>query len=167
MARLLALIVLITASTPALEAQAPGGKPTRAVTVLLAGPALSGGAAQEALQLGIPWGDFADQLYPRQNVTVQLQYYWRPDKIVDLESDVRKRGFDYDRAKFLLSRAGFFERRPNFVLVADFGRPEFKRGVYWLRDQLRRLDLYVDDSIRDYSSFNLEQEKADAIVIVR
>ena len=166
MTRTLGLIVLLSTLPLALEGQAPGGPP-RTVTVVLAGPALSGGAAQEGLALGIPWRDFADQLFPSQNVRIRMEYFWRWDKIVPVVEDVGQRGFDYERAKFLFAQSGFFDRPPRFVVIGDFNRPEVKRAAHWLRDQLKRLNLDVDDYVRDEREFRLENEKADAMVLVR
>jgi hypothetical protein len=171
MVRTLALIALLALASPiAFGAQAPGGIP-RTVTVVMAGPALSGGAVQEALLIGIPWGDFGDQLFPRQNVRIRMEYFWGADKIVPIVEDVRQRGFDYERAKFLLSRSGILDRRPRFVLVGDLARPEVKRATYWLRDQLKRFDLFVEDNVREERNltleFLLEREKADAVLQIR
>jgi hypothetical protein len=167
MARTFALIALLTLSPGLSRPQAPGGM-ARTVTVVMAGPALSGGAVQEGLMLGIPWVDFGDQLFPRQNVRVRMEYFWRADKVVAIDEDAKKRGYDYGRAKFLLEQSGVVSRRPLFVITGQMNQPEVKRAAYWLRDQLRRLGLNVEDNVRDEPLESLvEQQRMQAVLLIR
>jgi hypothetical protein len=156
-------LFLLSSIIPAVNAQAPSGG-RRMVTVVLAGPALSSGAAQEALLLAVPWVDFGDQLYSRQNVQVVMDFWWGGGKTTRIIDDARARRADYDRARFLLSNAGYFSRGTTLVLLTDLNNPDLKRATYWLRDQLQRLDIRVDANIRHGSRANLDAEGAAAML---
>lgn len=159
-------LFLLSWIVPAVAAQAPSGG-GRTVTIMLAGPALSSGAAQEAILLVVPWVDFADQVFPRQNVRVRMEYWWNPSKITPIIEDARARRADYDRARFLLGNSGFFSRQAVLVLMCDLNNPDLKRATYWLRDQLQRLKIPVDPNFRDASRTNLESERSEAILWIR
>jgi hypothetical protein len=167
MVRTFALIAVLAFSPALSRTQAPGG-PERPVTVVMAGAALSSGAVQEGLMLGIPWADFGYQLFPRENVRVRMEYYWRSDKVVTIEEDAKKRGFDYERARSLLERSGIVSRRPSFAITGDMNRAEVKRAAYWLRDQLRRLGLVAEDNVRQESlPFLVDQQRLEAVLEIR
>ena len=168
MVRTFALIALLSLLPLLSRPQAPSGRIGRTVTVVMAGDALSTGAVQEALILGIPWVDFGDQLFPRQNVRVRMEYFWKSDKVVPIDEDAKKRGYDYERAKYLLAQSGILSRRPVFVLTGNMNQPEVKQAAYWLRDQLKRLGLQVEDNVRDGPLEVLaEQLRMPAVLLIR
>lgn len=147
------------------RSQAPSGG-AKTVTIVMAGPAFASGTAQDALLMSVSWVDFADQLFPRQNVRVRMDYWWNPQKTTTVLADARERRFDYDRAKFLFSKAPYFERGTVLTLMCDLNHPDVKRATHWLRDQLIRLGINTGKDIRPDPG-KLESVKSEAILVVR
>lgn len=167
MNRELALLLILGLTAPIVHgAQAPIGAP-RTVTIVLSGPALSSGAAQEAILLGIHWVDFADQLFPRQNVRVRVDYWWRPGKTTVITEDARQRPYDPDRAKFLLTRSKFSDRQARLTFMCNLDRPEAKRGTYWLLEQLKRMGMATDSDVKHDRRTSLESLTSEAVLWVR
>jgi hypothetical protein len=123
------------------------------LTIVLSGRMVFDKGVQEGILLAVPWGELADQFFPRQAVPIVVEL-WRggsggPLTLVD---DARKRPFEPERAKAVLARSfGYGQGSLRLFCV-----PDLCHIAHWMRPFLERAGLSPSDPIANAPALGQE-----------